>query len=346
MKKTRYEGVLYKINRRGAKVFYARFKVNNKAYLRKIGEEPNINAVTASNLRFKMIDEIRSGVTQTKETIGDKFDQYIKLRSPSLSASWEYNMTKTYNKHLKDVVGELHTGDLESHTIQSIINDLLAKGYAVSTVKQIKDCISGLYKHTLKDYYNIANDITLPKFDNQVYFTITETEAKKLYEVITNYEIVMWRVYFSFLLHGRRRTETALMKWENLNINDGTYEIEAKNSKTGKRMNAPMLPFLTDMLNEYQGDSGYIFTGRYGDKVSKSGIDYHWTRIKERAGLPKMRLHDLRHLMGYIAINNGFSLEEIAHVLGHSSTATTRRYSNMSRDTAKRTLEAIHDKLK
>ena len=135
------------------------------------------------------------------------------------------------------------------------------------------------------------------------------------------------------------------MMWDDVDIAEGTYIIMAENSKTGKRIKAPMLPFLVDMFTEYNIDDGFLFKGRYGEKVSKSGIDYHWTRIKERAGLPKMRLHDLRHLMGYIAINNGFSLEEIAQVLGHDSTATTMRYSNMSMATAKRTLEGIHKKL-
>lgn len=345
MESTRYEGVLYKINRRKAKTFYARFKVNGKAYLRKIGEEPQINAKTASQLRYEMIDSIKGGEKIQGETFEDLFKKYIALRSPTLSKSWEYNMTKAYNKHLKDIIGEATPDTIELELVQGKINDMLSKGYAVSTVKQLKDCLGGMYSHVIKTHENAARHLNLPKFDNKVYFNISESEARNLYKAITEYEILMWRVYFSFLLHGRRRGEVSLLTWDKIDVDNGTYEVDAKNNKTGKRINAPMLPFLTDMLNEYNGE-GYVFKGRYGDVVSKSGIDYHWTRIKERAGLPKMRLHDLRHLMGYIAVNNGFSLEEIAQVLGHDSIATTKRYSNMSMNTAKRTLEGIHDKLK
>lgn len=345
MVKTRYEGVLYQINRRGTKTFYARFKVKGKAYLRKLGEEPQINAKSASQLRYEMIDDIRGGVTKSGETINDIFNQYIQLRSPTLSKSWEYNIRKVYDKHLRDIIGDNQATEVEAEKIQKKINDMLAKGYAVSTVKQLKDCISGIFTHMLKDSVNIGHALILPRFDNKVYFTISEKEAKRLYEIITTYELKMWRIFFSFLLHGRRRGEVALLKFENINMDMKTYEIEAKNNKTGKRIEAPMLPFLGEMLNDYGGE-GYLFKGRYGDRISKSSIDHQWLKIRERAGLPKMRLHDLRHLMGYIAINNGFSLEEIAQVLGHDSTATTRRYSNMSMNTARRTLEAIHDKLK
>lgn len=344
MEKTRYEGVLYQTNRRNTKTFYARFKVKGKAYLRKLGEEPQINAKVASQLRYNMIDGIRNGETKDGKTMDDIFSEYIKLRSPTLSESWQYNMQKSYDKHIKDIIGDLTSQEVEIHMIQSQINTMLAKGYAVSTVKMVKDCLSGMYSHMLKDEVNIGRSISLPKFDNKVYFEITEDEAKRLYEVITTYEILMWRIFFSFLLHGRRRGEVAVLKWKD--IKEDVYTVEADTNKTGKRIEAPMMSFLKDMLEEYENNSKHIFVGRYNNPVSKSGIDYHWTRIKERAGLPKMRLHDLRHLMGYIAINNGFSLEEIAQVLGHDSIATTKRYSNMSMNTAKRTLEAIHHKLK
>lgn len=346
MEKTRYEGVWYRTNRRGMKTFVARFKINGVEYRKKLGEEPQINAKVASQLRYEMIEKIKRGEDEKVETINDIFKKYIILRSPTLSKSWGYNMEKTYNKHLKDMIGELTPDTLHSNMVQLKINDMLANGYAVSTVKQIKDCLGGMYSHMISGYVNVGRALIIPKFDNKIYFTISEEEAKELYRVITNYEIMQWRVYFSFLLHGRRRSETALMKCDDVNVAEGTYVIHAENSKTGKRMKAPMLPFLTDMLKEYDMGDGFLFKGRYGEMVSKSGIDYHWTRIKERAGLPKMRLHDMRHLMGYIAVNNGFSLEEIAHVLGHNSTATTMRYSNMSMDTAKRTLEGIHSKLK
>jgi len=348
MEKTRYEGVLYKINRRGARTYYARFKVNNKAYLRKIGEEPDINAKTASRLRFEMIDAVRNGINTNEQTFDDIFNEYIKLRSPLLSSSWEYNMTKTYHRHIKDVIGHLTPEKIRSNMLQLRMNEMLDNGYAVSTVKQVKDCVSGMYSHMLPELDNIGRLLKLPKFDNKVYFTITDEEAARLYEVITGYEIEQWRVYFSFLLHGRRRWEIVTLRWENVDLEREVYVIEAEHNKTGKRIVAPMLPFLVDILKEYSknGMDGYVVKGRFGNHVSKSGIDYHWTRIKERAGLPKMRLHDLRHMIGFLAVNSGFSLEEIGFVLGHDSTATTKRYANMDTKTAKRTLEAIHEKFK
>ena len=55
----------------------------------------------------------------------------------------------------------------------------------------------------------------------------------------------------------------------------------------------------------------------------------------------KMRLHDIRHLIG---INSGYSLEQIGSVLGHTSTATTKRYSNMKVESATEVLQNMFDR--
>jgi len=347
MEKTRYEGVMYKINRRGNKVYYARFKVNNKAYLRKIGEEPQVNAKTASALRFKMIDTVRGGDVGKAKSMDAIFEEYVKLRSPTLSESWEYNMTKTYNKHLKDIVGHLLPEQVKPNALQKRINELIANGYAPSTAKQLKDCIGGMYTHMLKGRENVGHMLSIPKFDNKVYFTISDDDAKKLYREIVNFDVMKWRVFFSFLLHGRRRGEVMKLKWDDIHLDEGYYIIEPENSKTNKRIKAPLLPFLSDMLREYakNGNSGYVVKGRYGKMVSKSSVDGAWTKIKYSVGLKSMRLHDLRHLIGHIAVNNGATLEEIAMILGHDSTTTTKRYSNLVIDTAKRTLERVHEQI-
>jgi site-specific recombinase XerD len=45
-----------------------------------------------------------------------------------------------------------------------------------------------------------------------------------------------------------------------------------------------------------------------------------------------------------MGINSGYSLEQIGSVLGHTSTATTRRYSNMKSDSAKEVLSHMFDR--
>ena len=57
-----------------------------------------------------------------------------------------------------------------------------------------------------------------------------------------------------------------------------------------------------------------------------------------------MRLHNIRHLIGFAGVNSGYSLEQIGAVLGHTSSATTRRYSNMKVESATKVLRNMFDR--
>jgi integrase len=54
-----------------------------------------------------------------------------------------------------------------------------------------------------------------------------------------------------------------------------------------------------------------------------------WDRIRTKAGLPNLRIHDLRHTFASQLANAGTSLYVIQQLLGHSSPTVTERYSHL-----------------
>ncbi len=62
-----------------------------------------------------------------------------------------------------------------------------------------------------------------------------------------------------------------------------------------------------------------------------SHLQYHWERIRDRAGLEDMRIHDLRHSYASRALALGESLPMIARLLGHREIETTARYAHLDR---------------
>ncbi len=355
MKSTRHEGIYYKINRRGKKTYIARFSVNGKAYKKTLGSEPQFNLTIAVKERYKLIDSIKAGVLNQGKTIDELFERYVESRRASLSDSWYYNITKNYNLHLKSHIGNRYPLDVNETDIQPIMDDMTLgrnpknQKYKPATVKQIRDCISGLYSYLPKigiECENIGHKLFVPKFDNKIYFSISDIQAKKLFDIILNYDDPKWRAYFIWLLHGRRKMEVASMKWEWLNFDKMVYQVPSDNNKSKKMIIAPMTLLLQIHLMKLDPqDSGYIFRGNGSTGyISSTGIDFQWRNIRALAGLPKMRLHDIRHLIGFMGVNSGYSLEQIGSVLGHSSTATTKRYSNMKSDSAKEVLSHMFDR--
>ena len=60
---------------------------------------------------------------------------------------------------------------------------------------------------------------------------------------------------------------------------------------------------------------------------------YGWDTARRRAGLPEVRIHDLRHSFASMLINQGRSLYEVQRILGHTQIKTTQRYAHLSNAT-------------
>lgn len=66
-----------------------------------------------------------------------------------------------------------------------------------------------------------------------------------------------------------------------------------------------------------------------------------WRRIRKRAGIDDVRLHDLRHSFASVAVASGMSLPMIGALLGHSQPQTTARYAHLSDDPLKTAAEIV-----
>jgi integrase len=50
-----------------------------------------------------------------------------------------------------------------------------------------------------------------------------------------------------------------------------------------------------------------------------------WQQIRQDAGLPWLRQHDLRHNFASMLVNSGRTLYEVQQILGHSDSKVTER---------------------
>ena len=137
------------------------------------------------------------------------------------------------------------------------------------------------------------------------------------------------------LLTGARVSEILGARWEWLDW--GRHVIRLPDSKTGEKqlyLSSPALQVL-EHLNELRKakDNPYIIAGqREGQPLS--GLRHPWHRVRERAGLEDVRLHDLRHTAASIGVAQGMNLPVIGRLLGHSQASTTQRYAHVDVDPA------------
>ena len=135
------------------------------------------------------------------------------------------------------------------------------------------------------------------------------------------------------MLTGCRCSEIMTLRWDDVHLE--ANEIRLRDSKTGPRV-VPLSPGATRVLESLPRAAGnpWVIAGRRPG-MRLTHIAYHWYRVRERAGLDDVRIHDLRHSFASRALALGESLSMIGKLLGHSKIQTTARYAHLARDSVK-----------
>ena len=94
------------------------------------------------------------------------------------------------------------------------------------------------------------------------------------------------------------------------------------------------------MLNTLERVGPYVIPGD-DPQMPRSDLKRPWNAIIKRAGLPEVRLHDLRHTYASFGAGSGLGLPIIGRLLGHTQPATTARYAHLDNDPLRRASEAI-----
>ena len=104
-------------------------------------------------------------------------------------------------------------------------------------------------------------------------------------------------------------------------VNGEELFLEPKTPKAKRCISIP--DFLYDDIKEYVSKLYGIEKGERIFYFTKSALDKEIKRIADKAGLPRIRVHDLRHSHASMLIEMGFAPLEIADRLGHESVKTT-----------------------
>ena len=145
--------------------------------------------------------------------------------------------------------------------------------------------------------------------------------------------------FLEFLLYtGVRRSEALNAQWEHVDVLKRQWFIPR--SKNGKHRHVILNEKALALLARLPKTNAYVFAGKLAGRPLNNPQKC-FMRTLHRAGIKNFRIHDLRHTHASIAINNGASLYEVQHLLGHSQAKTTTRYAHLADETLRRVSEAV-----
>ena len=145
------------------------------------------------------------------------------------------------------------------------------------------------------------------------------------------------------MLTGSRLGEILTLRWDDVDRN--AAELRLRDAKTGARM-VPLSPTAAAVLVEIVPVPGspWVFAGREPDR-HLSQLSTYWQRVRARAGLEDVRIHDLRHSFASRALALGENLTMIGRLLGHADVGSTARYVHLARDAEKTAVARVGDSI-
>ncbi|PIB25878.1 integrase [Amylibacter kogurei] len=341
----------------GRKVYIAQYRANGRTRRKNIGQH---GVMTAEEAR-KEAKFIHADVARGADPSADR---KARLRSPTVMELGERFITDHVQLHLKPTTQTDYINMLRKKIYPALgsikvfeitFNDVAAFHLKLrDTPYQANRCVMLMSK-----MFNLAEDWgyrpmntnptkrlkKYPEAEKKRY--LDEVEQEKLGEtmaqMLTDGKIsrYVFAAFYLLLLTGCRLSEIQKLKWDYVT----RTHLELPDSKTGRRR-IPLPREARQLLAslEQRDDNPYVIigdhaTGYYND------LQKPWRKIRSRAGLEDVRLHDLRHTYASVAVMNGIDPFMLKEILGHKNLSTTLRYAHLSDDAVQKAAGQIANRL-
>lgn len=336
-------GFALELRSSGKATYYFRYRdATSRVRLARIGLSGNISLEQARNAAAEMKNMVAEGGDpklelnrhKTVPSFADFAASQYMPHSKARKRSWTSDDSLLRN-HILPSLGDYRMNRIRRVDVISLHNGLHQQGYAAGTVNKILILIRYMFNcairwEVLPDGQNPASGIE-PFPDNGARERyLSQEEAHRLMaELKTSPNRQACNIIKLLLLTGARKTEIMHARWKCVDFERRLLTVPL--SKSGKARHIPLSDAALDVLRALPQDSEipWLFwnpnTGRPQDS-----IHHGWDTIRQRAGIPDVRLHDLRHSFASFLVNSGRSLYEVQKLLGHADAKTTQRYAHLA----------------
>jgi len=281
----------------------------------------------------------------------------IKLRPSTYKTSQGF-----LKNHIKPQIGSIPLADLTSLDLQRFYKHLLdggrvdrieakkkPKGLAPKTVRNIHQMIGSAYNLAIEQKLvtrNPADGCALPKVERKEMQTLPVEQLTSFLREAKDSGV--FALYYIDLTTGLRRGELLGLKWSDIDLEKGDLRVQRQIGRIdGKIIEMPLktknayrtLPLSADAISVLMqqrrktGNSEWVFPSPTGGPMSPDSVLHMLQRVLKRAGLPRIRFHDLRHTFATMALQNGVDVKTVSSMLGHYSAGfTLDTYAHVTTD--------------
>jgi len=294
---------------------------------------------------------------------------YYNLEHPvhtfkEIAKEWEslhseevaYKTWSTYQGHLNTLItiwGEKDILKIDTPEITNILQQMAAENYSEKTVRTRFNVCNMVMQHAVKKGYLTNNPCELAKIPKGLKRNIRDLPEDSEIQKVMNSLSCHFGLFAYFLLFtGLRRGEALAVKWEDINFEKATININKaiyfesnrpkfKSTKTtsGIRI-VPLLEPLKAALLTRKKDSGYLFGNE--EPMTEQAFKRAWEHYKKDSGIT-ITPHQLRHAFATILYEANVDPKSAQKIMGHSDYKTTIEiYTHISNRKEKIELEKLN----
>ena len=320
------------------------------------GTRKSVYGKSRPDVRAKMeeaLDKARKGIDPKgeRQTLAHFLDAWMtETQQPKLRPSTLKSYESYIRTHIVPRLGDKTLGELTAQDVQRFLNDCTCRGLSPRSVQYIRAILRAALGQALRWGYverNVAALASPPRQKRKQIETLTADEAGHLMEATQ--EDRLGTLFATALYTGMRQGELLGLRWPDVDLDagivrvrqavqkiDGTWEFVEPKSANGRRT-LPLCQPAIDVLRHQKEqvramrqhadmawqEWGLVFPSALGTPLDSSNVTHHLQRQLDRAGLPRVTFHALRHTCGSLLHQEGVPARTIMEILGHSQMTLT-----------------------
>ncbi|HEU5377638.1 MAG TPA: tyrosine-type recombinase/integrase [Ktedonobacteraceae bacterium] len=347
------EGTVFKRSGKRKKPYVAEITLENRQQ-KTIGYfKTQEEAVAAKN---KALRELEQGklATGPKQTLKQYLELWLETSHKQDVELITYLRGKiTLNKHIIPGLGHLQLKALKAQHVQQFYAQKLEEGLSAGYVKNMHDLLSKAIKNAVRwklISFNIMEDVTPPRPEEREVIILTQNQAQELLKVAQEHDL---NAFISLAITtGMRHGELLALRWHDIDFDEGCLHVRHTVNRQGgsgyiegdpktrkSRRRIILVPFVLEELKEHRRrqegkrqevgavwvDKDLVFPNNQGKFLPAGTNLARFRKVLKAAGLPPMRVHDLRHNAGTLLMSKGINPKLVQELLGHSDISITLR---------------------
>lgn len=300
-----------------------------------------------------------------RESTGDFLLANLAAKKTRLKPTTWHMYAEYTNKALVPALGSIRLEQLRHDHVQTLVDELAAAGRGATTVRRIVATLSSALGDAVRQrrlQHNVCEHVVMPKVWRNEVQVWTASQAVQFLVHVAESGDRLADLFDVIIGTGLRRGESLALRWALVDVEARTLFIDPRrgtlSSVAGRLAFTPpktegssagvgLSPRVVAALTRQAGrqeieraqwgtayeDDGLVFARENGAPLRPEYVLKRFRALTAEAGLPRVRLHDLRHLAATLMLASGVPLAVASKMLRHSQVGITADlYGHLTRE--------------